>query len=138
MLNCHALLLNALFKYNIKSKQISQDININRQHTIHDPRQVFPQNIVLHINVLFFSIKSCSFVSSPVCASPWRSVVDVSGLSVIRALDGSHRPRLLISGARGPLSRLLPVVACVSGVWLVSGPFHAAVRLTCRYMWTSF
>ncbi|KAI0212078.1 hypothetical protein LSAT2_003041 [Lamellibrachia satsuma] len=39
---------------------------------------------------------------------------------------------------RGPLSGLLPVFACVSGGRLVSGPFHAAVRLTCHYMCTSF
>ena len=82
---------------------------------------------------------------------------------MIRALDASRRPRLLISGPRGPLSRLLPVLSSVSGVRLVSGrlvsgrlesgrlvsgklvsdrlvsvPFHAAVRLTYRYTCTSF
>ena len=46
-----SLLLNTLLKYNIKAKQISQDIDINRQHTIQDPRQVSLQNIGLHTNV---------------------------------------------------------------------------------------
>ncbi|KAI0208504.1 hypothetical protein LSAT2_006827 [Lamellibrachia satsuma] len=81
-------------------------------------------------------IKSFIFVFFRPCASPRRSVIDVSELSLICALVGSRRPRLLISGggARSPLSRLLPVVACVSGGRLLFGPFHAAVRLTCRYM----
>ena len=42
----------------------------------------------------------------------------------ISALIGSHRPRLLISGALSRLSRLMPVLACVSVGRLLSGPFH--------------
>ena len=128
-------MLTKHLKYKIKAKHISQDIDINRQHTIHDPRQVSLQNISLHTNVFF--IKSCSFVSFPVCASPWRSVIDVSAV-----LDMCPRWQSWSSIAdfRGALS-VVQIAACrrmLVGWQAGAGPFHAAVRLTCRYTCTSF
>ena len=57
-----------------------------------------------------FSIRSfVCLASTRPSTSPWRSEIGVSGLFLTRSLDDSRYPRLLVYGARAPLSRLQAV-----------------------------